>query len=79
MIKEVLLRKSDEITGACHNYLEELKTYLRTNTQTTFTALEIRRKLKVKKTTQWRYHKQLMESYYIKKQKKKKRRNYDIL
>ncbi|WP_234859483.1 hypothetical protein [Aquimarina aquimarini] len=72
LIKETLLRKSDEITGACRNYLEELKKYLHQNTQTTFTALEIRRRLKVKKTTQWRYHKQLIESYYLKKQPKKK-------
>ncbi|WP_103072705.1 hypothetical protein [Aquimarina sediminis] len=72
IIKEVLLRKSDEITGACRNYLEELKKYLHQNTQTTFTALEIRRKLKVKKTTQWRYHQQLQDNYYIKKQRKKK-------
>ncbi len=72
LIKEVLLRKSDEITGACRNYLEELKKYLKQNNQTKFAALEIRRKLKVKKTTQWRYHKQLMESYYIRKVLKKK-------
>ncbi|MBQ0735247.1 hypothetical protein [Aquimarina celericrescens] len=72
LIIEVLLRKSDEITGACRNYLEELKKYLQVNNQTTFTALEIRRRLKVKKTTQWRYHKQLIESYYIKKIRKKK-------
>ncbi|WP_282086650.1 hypothetical protein [Aquimarina algiphila] len=72
LIKETLLRKSDEITGACRNYLEELKKYLHQNTQTTFTALEIRRRLKVKKTTQWRYHQQLQDNYYIKKVKKKK-------
>ncbi|WP_438424953.1 hypothetical protein [Aquimarina macrocephali] len=72
LIKETLLRKSDEITGACRNYLEELKKYLHQNTQTTFTALEIRRRLKVKKTTQWRYHQQLQDNYYIKKQRKKK-------
>jgi len=72
LIKEVLLRKSDEITGACRNYLEELKKYLHQNNQTTFTALEIRRRLKVKKTTQWRYHQQLQDNYYIKKQRKKK-------
>jgi len=69
LIIEVLLRKSDTITGACRNYLEELKKYLTVENQTTFTALEIRRKLKVKKTTQWRYHQQLMDSYYIKKVK----------
>lgn len=66
LITEVLLRKSDTITGACRNYLEELKKYLIVENQTTFTPLEIRLKLKVKKTTQWRYHKQLLENYYIK-------------
>ncbi|MDE1208474.1 hypothetical protein LCI24_16905, partial [Tenacibaculum sp. LAR 2:5] len=66
LITEVLLRKSDTITGACRNYLEELKKYLTKENQTTFTAIEIRKRLKVKKTTQWRYHKQLLENYYIK-------------
>ncbi|GAA4963938.1 hypothetical protein [Algibacter aquimarinus] len=56
LIIEVLLRKSDTINGATRNYLESLKKYLITENETTFTALEIRRKLKVKKTTQWRYH-----------------------
>jgi predicted transcriptional regulator len=67
LIIEVLLRKSDVINGATRNYLEALKNYLEENKQTTFTALEIRIKLKIKKTTQWRYHKQLMDNYYIKK------------
>ena len=66
-----MLRKSDTITGACRNYLESLKTCLAKEKQTTFTPYEMRRKLKVKKTTQWRYHKQLLENYYIKKVKKK--------
>ncbi len=66
LIIDVLLRKSDTLTGAARNYLEELKKH-----QTTFTALEMRRKLKVRKTTQWRYHQQLMENGYIKKTKKK--------
>ena len=71
LIIDVLLRKSDTITGACRNYLETLKKYLKKNNQTTFTALEIRRRLKVKKTTQWRYHQQLLDNYYIKKVKVK--------
>lgn len=29
LLQEVLLRKSDMITGACRNYLESLKTYLK--------------------------------------------------
>jgi len=69
LITEVLLRKSDTITGATRNYLEDLKKYLIIEKETTFTALEVRRRLKVKKTTQWRYHKQLIDNYYIKKVK----------
>lgn len=72
IIKEVLLRKSDALTGACRNYLEALKKYLKENKQTTFTALEIRRRLKVKKTTQWRYHRQLFDNYHLKLMKVKK-------
>lgn len=71
LITEVLLRKSDSITGACRNYLEELKKYLTTEGRTTFTAMEVRRLLKVKKTTQWRYHQQLLDNYYLKKVKSK--------
>ncbi len=71
LIIEVLLRKSDTINGATRNYLEALKNYLNVENQTTFTALEIRRRLKVKKTTQWRYHRQLMDNHYIKKVKVK--------
>jgi len=69
LIIEVLLRKSDTINGATRNYLESLKKYLIAENETTFTALEIRRKLKIKKTTQWRYHQQLIDNYYIKKVK----------
>lgn len=71
LIKEVLLRKSDTITGASRNYLENLKIYLQEQNQTAFTAYEIRRKLRLTKTTQWRYHQQLLENNYLKKVKKK--------
>ncbi len=71
LIKEVLLRKSDTITGASRNYLENLKIYLLEQNQTTFTSYEIRRKLRITKTTQWRYHQQLLENNHLKKVKKK--------
>ncbi len=67
LLKEVLLRKSDELTGSCRNYLENLKTYLKAKKKKGFTALEIRKQLRLPKTTQWRYHKQLTDSYLIKK------------
>ena len=71
LIHEVLLRKSDELNGATRNYLENVKNYLEQKGNLRFTASEIRRTLRIKKTTQWRYHKQLFDSYLIIKDKKK--------
>ncbi|MBP2833286.1 hypothetical protein J8281_13915 [Aquimarina sp. U1-2] len=80
LLKEVLLRKSDELTGSCRNYLENLKSYLQTKKKKLFTALEIRKQLRLPKTTQWRYHKQLEDSYLIKKVKRKEKQTnqYEI-
>ena len=71
LIHEVLLRKSDELNGATRNYLENVKKYVEQSGNLRFTASEIRRTLRIKKTTQWRYHKQLFDSYLIIKDKKK--------
>ncbi len=76
LITEVLLRKSDTITGACRDYLEKLKRYLYIENQTTYTSTEVRRNLRVKETTLRRYHKQLLEEGYIKKVKGKKGQMY---
>ena len=76
LITEVLLRKSDTITGACRNYLERLKQYLQTNKQTTFTNAEIRRSLHIKASTLRRYHLQLLEEGYTKKVKGKQGQAY---
>ncbi|AUC14273.1 hypothetical protein BTO06_16360 [Tenacibaculum sp. SZ-18] len=76
IITEVLLRKSDTITGACRNYLEKLKRYLYIENQTTYTSTEIRRNLRVKETTLRRYHKQLLDEGYIRKVKGKKGQMY---
>ena len=71
LLKAVLLRKSDELTGSCRNYLELLKSYLKLKKKKQFTALEIRKQLRLPKTSQWRYHKQLVDAYLIKKVEKK--------
>jgi hypothetical protein len=76
LLQEVLLRKSDMISGACRNYLESLKTYLKTNKQTTFTNAEVRRNLRIKGTTLRRYHSQLVEDNYIKKTTNNKYKGY---
>ena len=64
------------ITGATRNHLENLKNYLKTNNQTTFTNAEIRKNLRVKETTLRRYNKQLLAEDYIKRVKKVKSKSY---
>ncbi len=76
LIKEVLLRKSDTLTGASRNHLENLKEYLKQNNQTQFTNAEIRRNLRVKETTLRRYNNQLLLENYIKKVKNKTVKSY---
>ncbi|SEC76332.1 hypothetical protein SAMN04489761_3506 [Tenacibaculum sp. MAR_2009_124] len=76
LITEVLLRKSDTITGACRNHLENLKKYLQENKQTTFTNTEIRKRLRVKESTLRNYNKQLLAEGYIRRIKKAKTKSY---
>ncbi len=76
LIIEVLLRKSDTITGAVRDHLENVKKYLNKQNQITFTNTEIRRNLRVKETTLRRYNGQLLAEGYIKKIKGKKGQSY---
>ncbi|AND64177.1 hypothetical protein AX766_07050 [Flavobacterium covae] len=76
LIKKVLLRKSDSLTGACRNHLENLKDYLKKQNQTQFTNSEIRRNLRVKETTLRRYNNQLLLENYIKKVQNKTTKSY---
>ena len=76
LIIDVLLRKSDTITGATRNHLESLKNYLKVNNQTTFTNAEIRRNLRVKESTLRNYNKQLLLEDYIRRIKKVKTKSY---
>jgi len=76
LIQEVLLRKSDTITGATRNHLENLKAYLKENKQTTFTNSEIRRNLRVKETTLRRYNGQLLAENHIRRVKKTNTKSY---
>ncbi|KZS39503.1 hypothetical protein AWE51_25775 [Aquimarina aggregata] len=76
IIKEVLLRKSDTITGAVRNHLERLKMYLKEEKKTAFTNAEIRRNLRVKESTLRNYNNQLLAEGYIKRVKKAKTKSY---
>ena len=76
LIKEVLLRKSDELPGACRLYLERLKGYLKTKEKNEFTNLEIRKELRVNAQTQKRYTIALREGYFIRTKSGTKRTGF---
>ena len=61
----VLLRKSDELSGACRSFLEDLKTYLNTNKQSEFTRKEIRSALRLHPSKCKRYMGELSAFGYV--------------
>jgi predicted transcriptional regulator len=67
LIKEILLRKSDELNTACRRYFEYLKAFLKSENQTAFTAKEVRQTLKTNHSNQKRYMLQLLYNNYIKR------------
>ncbi len=77
LLKDILLRKSDELTGGCRDYLEQIGQYLKDNDSIRFTNREIRKYLKLEPTKQKRFTKTLLESYYIKRVQGNKARGYE--
>lgn len=67
LLKEILLRKSDELNGATRTYLEQLKTWLRQQGQTSFTNASVRSRLRIPLSTVKRYHLALLQAGYIKR------------
>jgi hypothetical protein len=65
LMKEILLRKSDELSGACRNYFEELKEYLKAEKKTEFVNSEIRKALRITGTTLRRYQNELLNTGQI--------------
>ena len=47
-MKAILLRKADELSGACRNYFEKLKTWLKEESKTAFTNKQARQALREK-------------------------------
>lgn len=77
LLKDVLLRKSDELSGSCRDYLQHIGVYLQQNEQTKFTNAAIRKHLKLEPTKQKRFTKQLLESYYIKRVQGSKAKGFE--
>ena len=76
LIKEVLLRKSDTITGASRNTLEHVKQLLLKEKEPLFTNAWIRRNLKLPKTTVQRRMQEWIETDLIRKKISKQTKSY---
>ena len=77
LMKEILLRKSDELNGACRSYFENIKMWMEKESRTTFTNREIRQALRVNGANQKRYTLHLSASNYIKRVKGTKAKGYE--
>jgi hypothetical protein len=67
LMKDILLRKSDELTGGCRKYFETLKIYLKEKKKNQFTNYEIKTELHIPITTVKRHNTALLQSYLLKK------------
>lgn len=76
LLKESLLRKSDELNGACRNYLEQIKAYLEVENKKAFSNIEIRKKLRINQSNQKRWTINLVSNYYLKRIKGNKNQGY---
>ena len=76
LMKEILLRKSDELNGATRSYFEKLKGYLKEEKQMVYTNREIRHHLRIKGTTLRRYHNELLSCGMIRVKSGKKHVGY---
>jgi hypothetical protein len=83
LMKDILLRKSDDLNGATRNYFERLKDWLKTEDKNpsngragTFTNVSARQALKVKASNQKRYMIALQEWGLVQKVKGDKKNGY---
>jgi len=76
LIIETLLRKSDLLNGACRSFFESLKAYLTKENQTTFTNAEVRRWIRLPKSTVRRRFLELLDTENIVRVKDKNKKTY---
>lgn len=78
LMKDVLLRKSDELTGACRNYFERLKKYLQSANVSAFTSTQISKVMRMSISTVKRLNLALLSSGYLIKQDTQKPYRYEV-
>ena len=76
LMKEILLRKSDDLNGATRNYFEKLKTWLKAEDINSFTNVQSRQALRVKSSNQKRYMAALQEWGLVRKVKGDKKNGF---
>ncbi len=76
LMKEILIRKSDGLSGACRNYFEKLKEYLQEIKETTFTNRSTGQALRIAHSTIKRYHLELLTAGLIKLKTDKKEKTH---
>ena len=81
LMKGILLRKSDELSGATRQYFEQLKKYLESSGERTFTNSSIRNMLRVPLSTVKRHHAALLQVGYIRQVENRytKAYHYEVL
>jgi hypothetical protein len=78
LLKEILLRKSDELNKATRTYFEYLKAWLKSEEKETFLLSEARKALNISHGSQKRYMSILIDNYFIKKEKTKEGFMYSV-
>jgi hypothetical protein len=76
LLKPVLLRKSDDLSGATRNHLETLKTWVKENGKQSFGNREVSKELRKPLATVKRHHYQLTELEYIQPEKQKGQKGF---
>jgi hypothetical protein len=67
LMKHLLLRKADELSGATRNYLELLKRYLKEQQLTTFKTKDVRQHYRLNANSQKTHMMHLLQNGYLKK------------
>jgi hypothetical protein len=78
LMKDILLRKSDELNKATRTYFEYLKAWLKSEEKQSFVLGEARKALNVSHGSQKRYMSILIDNYCIKKEKTKEGFIYSV-
>jgi DNA primase len=66
LMKEILFSKSDELTGACRKFFEQVKTWLKKENKQSFHASEIRKMLRINPNNLKRYMIELSRYGFVK-------------